>query len=257
MLNHHTDSHRSLRWLRQGAIAVLGAAMLIAALLPSAMARNLPGRRVAAGTRGECLIAEPGQSELLPLLALLPASNLSLTTQAQPEFFWFNPPMLGHGVLFQLHVVDADLKNPQLLYEREVQVGNRVGIHSLQLPTDGSVPPLAMGQLYRWSLTPLCSEDAERNLVWRVMGWVEPIAPPDKPLTGTLEQQVVAAAKADRWLDAFSLLREATCTASPNPNLVVRDTWLTLLDQLDLEQTRIDLTLFKQQAIAHLDSLCQ
>lgn len=257
MLSQHRDGHRVFRRLGQGAIAVLGAIVLIAALLPGAVARNLPGRRVAAGTRGECLIAEPGQQEPLPLLTLLPASNLSLTAQAQPEFFWFNPPMLGHAVLFQLHAVDADLKNPQLLYERKVEVGDRVGIHSLQLPTDESVPPLAVGQLYRWSLTPLCSEDAERNLVWRVTGWLEPIVPPDKPIMGTLEQQVVATAGADRWLDAFSLLRKATCTASPNPNPAVRDTWLTLLDQLDLEQTRIDLTLLKQQTIAHLDSLCQ
>ncbi|WP_448572837.1 DUF928 domain-containing protein [Trichothermofontia sp.] len=257
MLNQHTYGHWVFRWLGQGAIAVLGAVLLITALLPSAMARNLPGRRVAAGTRGECLIAQPGPQEPLPLLILLPATNLSLTAQAQPEFFWFNPPMIGEAVRFQLHAVDANRQNPQLLYEHQVEVGDRVGIHSLPLPTDGQVPPLVVGQLYRWSLTPLCSEEAERNLVWRVTGWIEPITPPAEPIAGTLEQQILSTAEAERWLDAFSLLREATCAVSPNPNPVVKDTWLTLLDRLDLEQTRIDLPLLKQQAIANLDTLCQ
>lgn len=244
---------------RQLVMAGLGAALLTMAILLPAWAqhRNLPGRRVAAGTRGECLIAQPGQQAPLPLLTLLPASNLSFTTRPYPEFFWFNPQMLGQTVVFQLHAVDDNLNVQALLYESPVVIGDRGGIHSLQLPTDGSVPPLRVGQLYRWSVTPQCYDEAERNLVWRVMGRIEPIAAPAPPESGTLEQQALAAVQADRWLDAFSLLKQASCEGSPTPQPEVTNSWRDLLDQLHLEQTQVDLPRFKQQAIANLNSLCE
>ncbi|UZQ53833.1 DUF928 domain-containing protein [Trichothermofontia sichuanensis B231] len=242
---------------RQLVLAGLGAALLTIAIGLPAYARKLPGRRVVAGTRGECLIAQAGQQASLPLLTLVPASHLSLTTRPYPEFFWFNPQLLGQTVVFQLHAVDHNLNTQRLLYEKPVMIGNRVGIHSLQLPNDGSVPPLQVGQLYRWSVTPQCYNEAERNLVWRVMGWVEPIAAPGTAESGTLEQQALAAAQADRWLDAFSLLKQATCEALPSRQSAVTDSWWHHLDQLDLEQTQIDLPRFKQQAIANLNLLCE
>ncbi|WP_448563207.1 DUF928 domain-containing protein [Trichothermofontia sp.] len=244
---------------RQLALVGLGTVLLVTTLLLPAVAqrRNLPGRRVAAGTRGECLLVQPGQQTSLPLVTLLPASNLSFTTQAQPEFFWFNPKMLGQTVVFQLYAVDDHLQGQRLLYESPIAIGDRVGLHSFQLPTDGSVPPLAVGQLYQWSITPQCSDEAERNLVWRVTGWVEPIAPPEAPATGSLEEQALAAAQADRWLDAFSLLKQAMCEAPRPAQPAVIETWTTLLDKLQLEQAQIDLPLLKKQAIAGLDSLCE
>jgi len=239
-------------------MAGLGTILLTAALLHPTLAqgRNFPGRRVAAGTRGECLIVAPGQQDSLPLVVLLPDSNLSLTTQAHPEFFWFNPPIVGQAVVFELRAVNANLQSQQLVYTTQVPIEPPGRLHGLQLPDDGSVPPLEVGQLYRWSVTPLCSEEAERNLVWRVTGWVERIAAPDTPPGGTAAQQALAAAAADRWLDAFSTLKQAMCQA-PATQSANADTWTTLLDQLHLESLQIDLPQLKQQAIAHLDSLCE
>lgn len=189
--------------------------------------RGLPGRREGGGTRGA------------QLTALLPRTNLGLTTAAYPRFFWAMPDQFPAEVAeFTLFEGDSQQPDRQLIYRTTFRVTGNAGIASLALPSDAAIPPLEVGKDYHWtvkiatSLEKLASPQSQR-----VDGWVERVQPPAE-FAAQLQR---AATPLDRaslyaangyWFDTVSLLAELRCQQPNNPTVVT--TWTNLLRSVQL-----------------------
>ncbi len=200
-----------------------------------APSRGLPGRRTGAGSRS------PGAGPCLPdpntnLVALLPDTNLGLTTAAYPRFFWSIPQNNASGVEFSLYAVDARKQNRQLLYQSSFNVSGEPAIASLELPQTANLPPLAVNQDYRWTLALVCNSN-DRTQDITVEGWVQRTAP-----SNALSQQLQKAAPRDRpaiyalngfWFDTLATLAEQRCLRPQDPTLIKN--WEQLLKSVKLE----------------------
>lgn len=201
--------------------------------LPS-QAQGVPGRRVSGGTRGEieqlCFPAAPRY-----FVPLLPASNHSLTTAAQPTLFWYHSATSAPKADLRVVTIDAQGKRlPTSPYQVEFTPNGQGGIQHFRLPTeDPRLPPLAIGQTYQWQLTFQCDpQDMERRLTIR--GQIQRVADttstePASPMIG-----VQQAAQAGRWVDAFETLLAASCPEPRNPSVLAG--WTALLNQADLPE---------------------
>lgn len=184
--------------------------------------RGLPGRRTGAGSRspsaGPCL-PDPTKN----LVALLPDTNLGLTTTAYPRFFWSIPQNNASGVEFSLYAVDAQKNNRQLLYQTTFSISGESAIASLELPQTANLPPLAANQDYRWTLALVCNPD-DRAQDITVEGWVQRNTP-----SNALNQQLQKAAPRDRpaiyaqngfWFDTLATLAEQRCLRPQDPTVI-------------------------------------
>ena len=143
--------------------------------------RGLPGRREGAGTRGPivCIQGRPSQ-----LTALLPATNLGLTTAAYPHFFWFAPKSKAKFAEFTLSEVNEQREDQTPVYKTIFSITGTPGIASLALPSDAAIPPLVVGKDYHWSVALICDQDDRAKDV-RVDGWVQRVTP-DARLTSQI-----------------------------------------------------------------------
>ncbi|MFE4108094.1 DUF928 domain-containing protein [Almyronema epifaneia] len=179
-------------------------------LLPVAAERfeppNLgrPGRRVGGGTRGGCAFGNPAR-----LTALLPDSNLGLTTQPYPTFYWFVPQNSAQLVEFSLYRAETTAAERQLVYRSTFVPDRAAGIASLKLPESVGLPPLALEQDYQWSVALVCNAEARQQDL-RVDGWIQRIDP-TADLAAQLAREPVAAHAAlyaanGLWFDAIAQL---------------------------------------------------
>ncbi|WP_206755546.1 DUF928 domain-containing protein [Trichocoleus sp. FACHB-262] len=196
---------------------------------------RLPGRRQGAGSRGpsstECLPANSG-----PLVALLPTTNLGLTTAAYPQFFWSLPASNASLVEFALYDVDAKQVNRNLIYKTTFSITGEAGIASLNLPTDVNLPPLKSGQDYRWSVSLICNP-GDRTQDVTVDGWVQRVTP-----SSTVNQQLKQADPRDRpavyaqngiWFNTIETLVDQRCDRPKDAALVA--SWNELIKSVELE----------------------
>lgn len=194
--------------------------------------RGLPGRREGAGTRDPivCVQGKPSQ-----LTALLPATNLGLTTAAYPRFFWFAPKSKAKFAEFTLSEVNEKLEDQTPVYKTIFAIAGTPGVASLPLPSHANIPPLAVGKDYHWSVALICNpNDRARDI--KVDGWVQRVAP-DARLTN----QLAKAALADRvslyasnglWFDTLTTLVDQRC-ASPKDAALI-NSWAALLKSVQL-----------------------
>ncbi|XHX79843.1 MAG: DUF928 domain-containing protein [Stenomitos frigidus ULC029] len=205
--------------------------------------RGLPGRREGGGTRNPlvCIQGSPSQ-----LIALLPATNLGLTTAAYPRFFWFMPKSKAKLAEFTLFEVDAQGEDRAPLYKTTFSIDGTAGVASLSLPSNATLPPLAVGKDYRWSVSLVCSvSDRSRDIT--VDGWVQRVA-----IKADLAKQLATAKPSDRvrlyasngiWFDTVTTLADQRYT---NPkDAALTKSWAALLQSVQL-QTIADQPLLQQ-----------
>lgn len=212
---------------------VLAAMPLLAATFQfNAPQRGLPGRREGGGTRGD----------QLQLVALLPRTNLGLTTAAYPRFFWSVPSGIrAKYVEFSLFQGEEQAPNATLIYRTTFEIAGTPGIASLTLPETADLPPLEVGKDYQWSVKIAGDlnnlNDPQRN--FRVNGWVQRVTPSPQ-----LSEQLSQASLPDRaalyaqngfWFDTLDVLAKLRCE-NPNDRAAI-DNWTTLLKS---EPVRLD-----------------
>jgi len=194
--------------------------------------RGLPGRREGGGTRNPfvCIQGSPSQ-----LIALLPATNLGLTTAAYPRFFWFMPKSKAKLAEFTLFEVDERGEDRTPLYKTTFSIDGTAGVASLSLPSNATLPPLAVGKDYRWSVSLVCSA-SDRSKDITVDGWVQRVA-----VKADLAKQLANAKPSDRvrlyasngiWFDTVTTLADQRCT---NPkDAALTKSWAALLQSVQL-----------------------
>ncbi|KAB8321100.1 DUF928 domain-containing protein [Tolypothrix campylonemoides VB511288] len=199
--------------------------------------KGLPGRRENGGTRREsCMFGE------LPLLALLlPPTNIGLTTAAYPRFFWYTPKNTAQKVNFTLHKVN-ETGQRTLVYNTSFQPSRESGVTSLALPSQ-TIPPLEINQLYQFSVSLICGQDASPNSVITVYGWVQRVALSNN-VESTLKQlsrreRISVYAQQGLWFDLVSTLADLRACNFSDPTLLA--TWVSVVKQT---------ALFKAEAIA-------
>ncbi|MBW4656318.1 MAG: DUF928 domain-containing protein [Kaiparowitsia implicata GSE-PSE-MK54-09C] len=189
--------------------------------------RGLPGRRESGGTRG-CWQTTAVAPEQHPLTALVPAQNFGTTTHDRPVVFIYIPSHLAEqAVAAEFSLADADDNE---LYKFTYQVTHASGVIQLNLPDAANLPPLEVGQDYRWTFALLCDRvDPSANMV--VESWVQRIAPSPE-LSAALEQAPAGTepslyAESGIWYDAI-----ASLAAQSTPSATA---WRTLLESVGLE----------------------
>jgi len=203
-------------------------------------ASGLPGRREAGGTRsGSCINnsqpenlqpddPQPGDSQ--NLVALMPPDNYGGTVTGYPTLFWQVPS--NQAAAIELILFDeADNE----IYRTQLQITGEAGIVSLTLPAHAGMPPLEVGELYRWSFSLIC-DSGDRSADIYTEGWIQRVEPaPD------LIAQLEATAESDRpaiyaaaglWHDALSAIAEQR-RADPE-DVAASARWHNLLESVGL-----------------------
>ncbi len=191
---------------------------------PTPTVRRRSGRRKPASARGPC---SPGEETLT---ALIPETNLGLTTKAHPTFFVYMPQTPVASAEFVL----IDEEKERQVYATTFAVPES-GIASISLPD--SVPPLAREKDYHWYVSLICDSEDRAGDIY-VDGWVRRIAP-DSALMERLQQaspltQVSLYREYGIWYDALEVLAE-TYPQSPN-RAALATKWQSLLRSVGLNE---------------------
>jgi hypothetical protein len=211
-------------------VGIMGSMFSFASFASPALAQftppdnGMPGRREGGGTRGGCATQQPA------LTALIPKTNLGLTMQDYPTFFWYIPPNTAAAAEFVL----LDQNNAEV-YTAMVPLTHQAGVVQVSLPTDGTVPPLETGSLYHWYFSLIC-DPLDRSADQFTDGWVQRTHPSE-----ALTQQLATApdsakfalySEAGIWYDAIATL--AALRQQQPENAEFTQQWQTLLESVGL-----------------------
>lgn len=169
-----------------------------------------------------------------PLTALVPGNRFGVTVAPYPTFFVYMPAVSAQAspVLVEFELQD---NNNDSVYKSIFKTSGKPGILSLTLPTQAGLPPLTVGEDYKWSFTMICQPD-ERSQDITVEGWVRRVE-----LNATLnnqlkqaspQQQVELYAEAEIWQDALATLVQLRRTY-PNDAAIAAN-WERLLSAAGL-----------------------
>jgi hypothetical protein len=122
-----------------------------------------------------------------------------------------------------------------MIYQARFAVLGESGIMSVALPENANIPPLAVGDRYRWQVAVFCNPNSENGDL-RVDGWVERQLP-DAELTAALESasaldKAALYANQGYWFDAVDEFWALQLTAPENPEVLSQ--WQEFLDSVDL-----------------------
>lgn len=193
-----------------------------------------PARRESAGTRG-CLLRDPDSDAPVNLVALMPEDNVGWTTSEHPRFYWYMPFNQASFVEFTLERPAEVGGTPEVIYQTRLEVTGEGGIMSLQIPEDENIPPLTVGDRYRWQVAVFCSPNSSEGEI-QVDGWVERQSPDaslqDAIATASDAEQAGLYASNGYWFDALDQL--AMLKASDPDNSEVQSRWEELLTSVNL-----------------------
>lgn len=188
--------------------------------------RGAPGTRQGGATRGGCSTSDQ------KLTALVPQTNLGMTTIEFPTIFFYIPQTSADVLEFSL--LD---ENDNEIYQKNLSPSKTGGIASINLATLEGLPPLQVNQKYHWYLSIVCNTE-DRSADIFVDGWVQRIQS-DPALQSELQQ----ASPSDRaslyavngiWYDSVAALYK-TRKSNPN-NSALATEWADLLDSVGLSE---------------------
>jgi Domain of Unknown Function (DUF928) len=135
--------------------------------------RGLPVRREPGGSRRAAIRSCVASGNSLTIL--LPPDNLGLTTNPYPRFFWYTPNNTAVKAEFSLYKYNLKTNERNLVYRTPLKPSNIATVESFQLPQHRQ--PLAINQLYLWSVSLSCSSQNDQTEVGAFAeGWVERVA---------------------------------------------------------------------------------
>ncbi|MGI8503456.1 MAG: DUF928 domain-containing protein [Hassallia sp.] len=175
-----------------------------------------PGRRVAGGSRApQEKNCSSGQN---PLTAVVPNSNIGLTTQANPTFFFYVPQT---SATLELVLHDQDKE-----YKQTYKSSEKGGIVSIPF----NKTSLEVDKVYRWSFSIVCNPK-ERSKDKFVEGAIKRVKTGEQLATklATASPQELANlyAEAGIWQDSLFSLAQSLLS-NPN-NGELKAEWQTLL----------------------------
>ena len=192
--------------------------------------RNLQG----GAARGNCTLSGAKKIEMK---ALLPNTNLGLTTTGKPTFFFQVSPTSVEEAKFILLNAEGDT----IIYEKTFPLTKTGGVLSFTLPADADA--LEVGKEYTWELAVLCDPDDQVGNP-RVQGSIKRIEPSSmftQKLANTpVRDRVLLYAEGDQnstveggfWYDALKSLADLRL-ANPNDPTLISD-WQELLNSAGL-----------------------
>ncbi|WP_413160315.1 DUF928 domain-containing protein [Capilliphycus salinus ALCB114379] len=192
--------------------------------------KTRPGNRQGAASRGSgnCPSMQP------PLTALIPQTNLGLTTKEYPTF-WFYVPYNSTDIRqAELIILDKN-RRPALEEPISVQLSGTPGIIGITLPS--TAKPLELEQEYRWFFELECgSDDALNNP--KVNGWIKRVQSSqnqNSQLQNNLTQEAnIVDANNSIWYDT---LTDTLQKMRVNPtNSTLTNNWSDLLKSVELQE---------------------
>lgn len=161
--------------------------------------------------------------------ALLPQSQIGLTLNSHPTFFWYVPQSSATTAQFLL----MSRNDSQVVYETTLNLPTKTGIVSFTLPA--TVKPLEVRQRYHWFLTINCNM-ADRNGNPSAEGWVE-YTTPSAALSEKIQQTAASDlpnlyAEQGIWYEALTSLAQLR-QASPT-DATLTSSWERLLKSVGL-----------------------
>ncbi|MBD2297027.1 DUF928 domain-containing protein [Nostoc sp. FACHB-190] len=157
----------------------------------------------------------------IPFTALIPESQLGLTTVSNPSLFFYVPQTSAP----ELELVVQN-ETEQEVYTQKYKPNNRAGIISIRLPINS----LAVNKQYKWTFSVICNPtDKSQNKV--VAGVVQRVLP-DLQLVKKLQQanrqeRAVLYAAAGIWHDALANVAQRRYLFPKNPEIA--SDWQELL----------------------------
>jgi Domain of Unknown Function (DUF928) len=203
--------------------------------LPSTL--KVPGRRVPGGSRGENCVAKR-----YPLTALVPKSNIALTTVANPTLYFYIPQNQAP----ELELVIQD-ENDEDVYKQSYKPNGNSGVVGISLPSN----TLTKGQKYRWNFSIVCNTQ-DRSLDKLVQGAIQRVD--NSSLMSKLEkaspqERLNLFAEAGIWQDALDTL--AKLRYSRPQDTALKADWQTLLTSqgVEFDQQLAQAPLVKEQNV--------
>lgn len=200
---------------------------------------KIPGIRAASGNRIGGAARGPGcVPREKSIMALLPDTNIALTTNGYPTLFVYIPATEAKEGELNLY----EEKDPeQPVYSTKVAVSKTPGIASISIPANAKGLPLQYGKKYKWSFSLICDPE-DRSVAPTVSGWVQ-----REQQTATLvnnlrnvknKRQIPSIyADAGYWEETLTSLA-ALRRENPNDSGLKQD-WQSLLNDVGLD--KIDL----------------
>ncbi|MBU7586267.1 MAG: DUF928 domain-containing protein [Nostoc sp. TH1S01] len=157
----------------------------------------------------------------IPLTALIPESQLGLTTISNPSLFFYVPQTSAP----ELELVVQN-ETEQEVYTQKYKPNDKAGIISIRLPVNS----LAVNKQYKWKFSVICNPtDKSQNQV--VAGLVQRVLPDIKLVKklqqATRQERAVLYAAAGIWQDALATVAQRRYLF-PN-NLEIASDWEELL----------------------------
>jgi hypothetical protein len=187
-----------------------------------------PGNRKGGASRGNCPATQP------PLTALIPQTNLGLTTKEYPTFWFYIPYHSTEIHQAELMLLDEN-QSPILEKPILVQLSKTPGIISVKLPS--TAKPLELEQEYHWFFELVCdSENPSNN--HSVHGWIKRVQG-SQELNSQLgnnqtEKSYLVYAENGIWYDALTSLIQGI-SANPSDSTLSND-WSNFLKSVELEE---------------------
>jgi hypothetical protein len=188
-----------------------------------------PSRRLEGGAaRGGCGI---DAADKIQMKALLPDTNIGLTTTGKPTFFFqISRTSVEEGKFLLLNA-----KDDTIIYEQTFPLTKTGGVRSFTLPADAEA--LQPGKEYTWELVANCDPEDQRGNP-RVQGSIKRI-PPSQKLTSdlaraSLRDRAAVYAEAGYWYDSLKTIADLRST-NPNDSTLIND-WNDLLESAGLSK---------------------
>ncbi|AFY41523.1 DUF928 domain-containing protein [Nostoc sp. PCC 7107] len=162
----------------------------------------------------------------IPLTALIPESQLGLTTLSNPALFFYVPQTSAP----ELELVVQN-ETEQEVYIQKYKPNNKAGIISIRLPVNS----LAVNKQYKWKLSVICNPtDKSQNKV--VAGLIQRVLPElqlvKKLQQATRQERTGLYAAAGIWHDALATVAQRRYLFPHNPEIV--SDWEELLTTPDV-----------------------
>ncbi|MFQ4167689.1 DUF928 domain-containing protein [Scytonema millei] len=205
--------------------------------------RGAPGNRGEGASRGECI------SSNLPLTALVPSYEQSLSlqkgetstmtqvwglTSVEQPSFWFYLPYNQSLIQAIEFVLQTD--NNKTIYRTNISIPPKSAIIGVSLKETPA--SLEIDKRYRWFLKVRVACNSQQTTLDYVEGWVQRVnlktALSDRLKQATPQQQAVIYAQEGIWYDALTSLAELRL-ANPQDSVLAED-WKNLLATIGLEK---------------------
>lgn len=188
-----------------------------------------PSRRLEGGiARGNCGVDD---AKKIQMKALLPDSNIGLTTTGKPTFFFqISPTSVEEGKFLLLNA-----QGNEIIYEKTFPLTKTGGVTSFTLPADADA--LEVGREYTWELVVNCDPEDQRGNP-RVQGSIKRLPPSQKLASDMaripMRDRAAVYAEAGYWYDSLKTLADLRST-NPNDSTLISD-WNDLLESAGLSK---------------------